>query len=162
MKNDTEKSNASALAVDVGSALKKRRPRRACRYGKNGYFGICTCPDCKPPKPAMSKINPEVPRRAMMPEWCAAERAIQNAVNEVEKIGASPRLTYVVQMLAEAREIVASVYEQNPGTAKAGHVTRACTSAEGNNGSSISPPRMNGVRLRHRPTCGLRHFFPLP
>lgn len=113
MKTDTEKSNAPALAVDVGSALKKRRTRRACRYGKNGHFGICTCPDCTPPKPAMSTRNPKILRRAMMPEWCPAEHAIWNATNEVEKMGGNPRLTYVVQLLAEAREIVASVYELN-------------------------------------------------
>ena len=25
------------------------KPKRACRYGRNGYFGICGCPDCTAP-----------------------------------------------------------------------------------------------------------------
>lgn len=32
-----------ALTRATGSASR----RRTCRYGKNGYFGICTCDDCQ-------------------------------------------------------------------------------------------------------------------
>lgn len=36
---------ATGLAGPTGSASSRRR--RACRYGKNGYFGICTCDECR-------------------------------------------------------------------------------------------------------------------
>lgn len=88
----------------------KRTKKVKCRYGKNGYFGICGCEECSPPK-VMSKLNPEVPRRAMIPEWCDAERAIQDAVNRVEAMGASPSLTHAVILLGDARNAVADHYD---------------------------------------------------
>lgn len=42
----TKDGAATGLGLGSGSALPKRR-RRACRYGKNGYFGICTCDECR-------------------------------------------------------------------------------------------------------------------
>ncbi len=34
-------------------------PRKiACRYGKNGYFGICGCAECSPVRPPAVKVQP--------------------------------------------------------------------------------------------------------
>ena len=35
---------SSNIARQTSSASSRRR---ACRYGKNGYFGICTCDECR-------------------------------------------------------------------------------------------------------------------
>jgi hypothetical protein len=37
-------SDENKASVPTGSASRRRR---ACRYGKNGYFGICTCDECR-------------------------------------------------------------------------------------------------------------------
>lgn len=55
----------------------------------------------------MSATEIKIPRRINMAEWTDAEKAIQNAVNEVEKVGADPRLTDVVVMLSNARNLLA-------------------------------------------------------
>jgi hypothetical protein len=56
---------------------------------------------------ASLKRDPSIPRRAFMPEWCAAERAIFDAVQLVEQMGADVRLTDAVILLGKARERVA-------------------------------------------------------
>mgnify|MGYP000228619929 FL=1 len=44
LSSPSEHSGASSgLSVAAGSA----RRRRGCRYGKNGYFGICSCDACR-------------------------------------------------------------------------------------------------------------------
>lgn len=55
----------------------------------------------------MSATEIKIPRRINMAEWTDAEKAIQNAVNEVEKVGADIRLTNIVVMLGEARSLLA-------------------------------------------------------
>lgn len=45
MKTSTKKDGRSTgLALPTGSASRRRR---ACRYGKNGYFGLCSCDECR-------------------------------------------------------------------------------------------------------------------
>lgn len=46
-------------------------------------------------------------RRDRMDLWTPSETAIQNAVNEIEKIGANWRLTEAVNLLHKAKELVA-------------------------------------------------------
>ena len=52
-------------------------------------------------------MSNEIPRRIRMDLWHPAELAIQNAVNEVEKMAADVRLTNAVILLGKARESVA-------------------------------------------------------
>lgn len=53
-------------------------------------------------------IDPNsIPRRAYIDKMTRAERAIYNALQEVEKVGADVRLTDAVNLLSEAREAVA-------------------------------------------------------
>ncbi len=54
----------------------------------------------------------EIPRRARVDKWSEAELAIQMAVDEVEKIGADPKLTEAVMLLSQARERVADFIDQ--------------------------------------------------
>lgn len=49
----------------------------------------------------------DIPRRIQMQKWCEAERLIQGAVDEVERMGADVRLTDAVVLLAAARDRVA-------------------------------------------------------
>jgi hypothetical protein len=49
----------------------------------------------------------DIPRRAQMLKWTPAERAIQHAVDEVERMGADVSLTTAVVKLGEARSAVA-------------------------------------------------------
>jgi hypothetical protein len=53
-----------------------------------------------------------IPRRLRLDLHTAAEKAIYDAVQEVEKIGADVRLTRAVQLLAEAKELVADVVDE--------------------------------------------------
>ncbi len=55
----------------------------------------------------MSKTNPEVPRRSMVPERTTAEHAISRAVQAVERTGCHPLLTEAVILLGEAQGKVA-------------------------------------------------------
>lgn len=62
----------------------------------------------------MQSKTPDGRRR----RWCAeyqiqAERAIQNAVDEVEKLGADPVLTDIVVALGNAREKLADFIEKD-------------------------------------------------
>ena len=49
----------------------------------------------------------EIPRRARVDQWTAAEHAIDAAVQAVEKAGADLRLSDAVTLLYEARQSVA-------------------------------------------------------
>lgn len=51
------------------------------------------------------------PRRAKMDEWTPAERAIYDAMQAVEKVGAHPLLTDAVILLSQARDKVADYVE---------------------------------------------------
>lgn len=51
--------------------------------------------------------NCEVPRRCRLDLNTVPEISIRNAINEVEKIGADPRLTDVVVLLNNAFELLA-------------------------------------------------------
>ena len=61
-----------------------------------------------------------IPRRIRLDLSEPAELAIRKAVDEVEKIGADVRLTKAVNLLDEARELVADFIDdqQNTGVAK--------------------------------------------
>ncbi len=53
-------------------------------------------------------IDPNsIPRRARLDRMTPAERAIYDAMEAVEKVGADVRLTDAVNLLCEAREAVA-------------------------------------------------------
>lgn len=52
-------------------------------------------------------MTTEVPRRAQVGLMTAGERAIREAVDEVERMGADVRLTEAVTLLEAAREKVA-------------------------------------------------------
>lgn len=61
----------------------------------------------------------DTPRRRDLNRWTDAERAIQAATDEVERVGADPRLTNAVLLLGKARERVADFIdgvEQDPAT----------------------------------------------
>jgi hypothetical protein len=53
-----------------------------------------------------------IPRRIRLDLSEPAELAIRNAVSEVEKIGADVRLTKAVNLLHEARELVADFIDE--------------------------------------------------
>lgn len=59
----------------------------------------------------MGNTENEIPRRNRMDLWTPAEKAIQAAVDEVEKAGASEKLTKAVLLLSEARSLVADHVE---------------------------------------------------
>lgn len=52
------------------------------------------------------KVNPAIPRRAHVEQWCPAEHAIAAAIDEVEKMGADIRLTEAVILLGHAQSRV--------------------------------------------------------
>ena len=60
-----------------------------------------------------NRIDMGFPRRNMLNEMTPAERAIYDAVQEVEKIGADVRLTEAVVLLTKARELVADFVDDN-------------------------------------------------
>lgn len=49
----------------------------------------------------------EIPRRNNLELNTPAEKAIYDAMQEVEKVGADPKLTEAVTLLAKAKDIVA-------------------------------------------------------
>lgn len=51
-------------------------------------------------------------RRVRIDQWTDAERAIQTATDEVEKLGADARLTEAVILLGQARDKVANVVDE--------------------------------------------------
>jgi hypothetical protein len=48
----------------------------------------------------------EIPRRNRLDLNTPAEKAIYDAIQEVEKVGADPKLTDVVVMLAKAKDLL--------------------------------------------------------
>lgn len=54
------------------------------------------------------------PRRNKTFEWRSGEKAIQDAVDVVEAMGADVRLTQAVVLLAQARDLVADYVEERP------------------------------------------------
>lgn len=61
-----------------------------------------------------SVLNPEIPRRAMVPEWCAAEHTIAAAIAAVERMPADPILTDAVVLLGQAQARVADYIDSQP------------------------------------------------
>lgn len=53
------------------------------------------------------EVNKDLPRRIRMDLWTPAEKAIHNALQEVEKIGADVKLTNAGAKLLEAQRLVA-------------------------------------------------------
>lgn len=53
------------------------------------------------------KAKEEIPRRNRMDKWSTAEKAIYDAIQEVEKMGCDIRLTEVVIKLSEAQNSIA-------------------------------------------------------
>lgn len=52
-------------------------------------------------------------RRAKSWLWCPAEKAISNAIQEVEKMGADEKLTQAISDLLKAQNAVADYFESN-------------------------------------------------
>ena len=59
----------------------------------------------------MSGATYEVPRRIRVDRMIPAELAIRNAMHEVEKMVADPRLTEALTLLSRAQDLVADVYD---------------------------------------------------
>lgn len=53
-----------------------------------------------------------IPRSHRMDQWTPAERAIHDAVQAVEEMGADVRLTKAVRLLAEAQASVAAFVDE--------------------------------------------------
>lgn len=51
-------------------------------------------------------MNRAIPRRSRLDQMVAAERHIQEAIWEIERLGASPRLTAAQNLLKRAQDIV--------------------------------------------------------
>lgn len=70
-------------------------------------------PNTKPklPRPIQSP-TPQIARRFRIDKFTSAEKAIFNAVHEVEAAGAHPLLTDAVILLAQAREKVADFVDR--------------------------------------------------
>lgn len=64
--------------------------------------------DVKTPPPTGIKIN----RRNKLYENTSAEKAIYDAMQEVEKVGADVRLTEAVMLLAKAKDLVADYVDE--------------------------------------------------
>lgn len=60
----------------------------------------------------MSDTTEQFPRRNRVDLWTPAEKAIQAAVDEVEKAGADPLLTDAVILLSQARSKVADYVDK--------------------------------------------------
>lgn len=56
-------------------------------------------------------MNRPIPRRSQMQQWCSAEKAIYDAMQVVEEMGADPRLTAAVNLLAAAKSQVSDFME---------------------------------------------------
>lgn len=54
----------------------------------------------------------KIPRRAIMPDWCKAEKAIYDAMQEVEKLSADIRLTQAVTLLSQAKDKVSDYIDE--------------------------------------------------
>ena len=69
----------------------------------------------------------EIPRRSRLDLNTPAEKAIYDAIQEVEKIGADPKLTNIVVMLGKARDLLSDFVDSKPTLDK---VTAAFISGE--------------------------------
>lgn len=56
-----------------------------------------------------------IPRRNNMNLWTPAELAIYNAAQEVERIGADPRLTEAGNLLTKAQDLIAEYVDDQKG-----------------------------------------------
>ena len=58
-------------------------------------------------------MSNEIPRRNQLQKNSIAELAIRNAVDEIERMPASEKLTKAIVLLTEARELVADFIDEN-------------------------------------------------
>ena len=56
----------------------------------------------------------EIPRRSQLQLMTPAEKAIYNAIQEVEKVGADQKLPDVVVMLGKAKELLSDFIDSKP------------------------------------------------
>ena len=56
--------------------------------------------------------NSAIPRRCQLDLNEASEIAIQNAVDEIEKLGADVTLTDAIQLLSKAKELVSNYIDE--------------------------------------------------
>lgn len=61
----------------------------------------------------MAVANPDTPRRNYMPEWSEQETGIYNLIQQIEKLGAHPLLTDVINHLEQAKERLADWIEKD-------------------------------------------------
>lgn len=54
----------------------------------------------------------DMPRRIQMDKWSPAECAIFTAMQEVEKVGAHPKLTDAVVLLSQAKDALADYVDE--------------------------------------------------
>lgn len=99
--------------------------------------------------------DPIRPTRSDLRWWTTAEMEIQNAVDAVEKVGASPALTDAVVLLAKARDRVADHVEGNEAatpsasTEQTFPIPQVCPHCAQN----IDIAKENGMVYVSRPTC---------
>lgn len=62
------------------------------------------------------KVTDSIPRRIRLDLMVPAELAIYNAVQEVEKLGADTRLTEIVVMLDQAKDLVSDYVDEQVKT----------------------------------------------
>jgi hypothetical protein len=79
------------------------------------------------PTGAVAASVTEIPRRADMRRWCAAERAIYDAMQAVESMPADIRLTAAVTKLGEAFNSVADFVDSQPRECPHGGTIGACS-----------------------------------
>lgn len=65
-------------------------------------------------------MEDQIPRRNRIDQFSTGEKAIFDAVQTVEAMGAHPRLTDAVVLLGQAREAVADYVDSKPVEEKAG------------------------------------------
>jgi len=94
-------------------------------------------------------MSNEIPRRARMDMWTPAEKAIQEAVDRVEEMGAHPKLTDIVVMLGRARELVADYVDERPGEFAPDAHERCGTCG----GCGLVRPRQSPGRYEACPDC---------
>lgn len=57
-------------------------------------------------------MNDKIQRRSRMDLWTPAEKAIYDAMQEVEKAGAHPKLTEAVSLLSKAKETLSDYVDE--------------------------------------------------
>jgi hypothetical protein len=97
-----------ALYTPVASHLPERGPMNACpACDGGGTIDDCHCQHCRG-----SGYDPSIPRRIQLLRLTPAEKAIADAVQAVEDVGAHPWLTDAVILLQQARDKVADYVDQ--------------------------------------------------